>query len=102
MGPHANDLRDFVRLSGWPTPAARDWKDGAECQNVPINALLGRTAWLAATGHYAILANAGGWPTAVMINGAACRLNPKFSLWLMGYPDEWASCGERAMQSTRT
>lgn len=69
MGPHANDLRDFVRL--------------------------------ATTGSYAILADAGGWPTAVMIDGVACRLNPRFSLWLMGYPDEWAFSGEQAMQSTR-
>jgi len=38
--------------TGWPTPTSRDWKDGASSQaNVPINALLGRTAWLA------------GWPT---------------------------------------
>lgn len=37
--------------SGWPTPTTRDWKDGAECPNVPVNALLGRAGWLA------------GWPT---------------------------------------
>lgn len=37
--------------SGWPTPTTRDWKDGKECQNVPLNALLGRVAWMA------------GWPT---------------------------------------
>lgn len=37
--------------TGWPTPTTRDWKDGAECANVPTNALLGRVAWLA------------GWPT---------------------------------------
>ncbi len=37
--------------TGWPTPTTRDWKDGAECENVPLNALLGRVAWLA------------GWPT---------------------------------------
>ncbi len=28
-------------------------------------------------------------------------LNPRFSLWLQGYPDEWACSGARAMQSTR-
>lgn len=39
--------------TGWPTPTTRDWKDGSECNNVPINALLGRMAWLA------------GWPTPV-------------------------------------
>jgi hypothetical protein len=33
---------------------------------------------------------------------AAYRLNPLFSLWLMGFPPaEWASCGARAMQSSR-
>ena len=40
-----------IASTGWPTPTTRDWKDGALCENVPINALLGRTAWLA------------GWPT---------------------------------------
>jgi len=29
------------------------------------------------------------------------RLNPRFSLWLMGFPVEWAFCGERGMQSSR-
>src|SRR5690606_13490507 len=28
-------------------------------------------------------------------------LNPALSLWLMGYPDEWLSCGARAMESAR-
>jgi len=50
MGPHANDLRDFAQMAGWPTPTTpttRDWKDGSECPNVPENALLGRVAWQA-------------------------------------------------------
>jgi hypothetical protein len=47
---HGSNLRDFAQLSGWPTPTTRDWKDGQECQNVEINALLGRTAWLAGWG----------------------------------------------------
>lgn len=29
------------------------------------------------------------------------QLNPRFSLWLMGYPTVWASCGERATPSSR-
>lgn len=37
--------------SARPTPTTRDWKDGAECANVPLNSLLGRVAWLT------------GWPT---------------------------------------
>lgn len=32
---------------------------------------------------------------------AGFLLNPRFSLWLQGYPVEWASCGERAAASSR-
>ena len=32
---------------GWPTPTTRDHKDGASEGTVPVNALLGRAAWLA-------------------------------------------------------
>lgn len=35
-------------LTSWPTPTTRDHKDGGECKNVPLNALLGRVVWLAA------------------------------------------------------
>lgn len=41
-------LKQAVQLSSWPTPTTRDHKDGSECANVPLNALLGRVAWLAA------------------------------------------------------
>jgi len=41
---------------GWPTPTTRDWKDGSEQKNVPLNALLGRVAWLT------------GWPTPRVSN----------------------------------
>ena len=51
------DLKDQVRLASWPTATTtRDWKDGHE-QAVPINALLGRTAWLV------------GWPTTRSADG---------------------------------
>ena len=43
--------------TGWPTPTTRDWKDGRFQPNVPLNALLGRVAWLA------------GWPTARAADG---------------------------------
>jgi len=38
-------------VSAWPTPTTRDWKDGGEQKNVPLNSLLGRVVWLT------------GWPT---------------------------------------
>lgn len=39
--------------------------------------------------------------SAEMEKPAAYRLNPRFSLWLMGYPAVWACSGARAMQSCR-
>lgn len=44
-------------VSAWPTPTTRDLKDGKEQANVPLNALLGRVAWLA------------GWPTPCQQDG---------------------------------
>ena len=37
---------DDTGFSSWPTPTARDGKDGSQCDNVPINGLLGRAVWL--------------------------------------------------------
>jgi len=52
-GRRLSRLRASVRRTSatertsWPTPTTRDHKDGSECANVPLNALLGRVAWLA-------------------------------------------------------
>ena len=53
---------DFI---GWATPTTRDWKDGQFCENVPINALLGRVVWLA------------GWPTATATDAKRGGLPPR-------------------------
>ena len=34
-------------MASWPTPTTRDHKDGTSEGTAPVNALLGRTAWLA-------------------------------------------------------
>ena len=39
--------------------------------------------------------------TAETESTAPSQLNPRFSLWLMGYPIEWAYCAERVMPSSR-
>ena len=36
-----------IAITGWATPTTRDYKDGDECSNVSLNALLGRVVWLA-------------------------------------------------------
>jgi hypothetical protein len=57
-GPHSQQLNDQVMLAGWPTATTRDWKDGGNPDvNVPLNALLGRVAWLA------------GWPAPTTPSG---------------------------------
>jgi hypothetical protein len=172
---HTVSLEHVVRFAGWPTPTTRDHKDGDEqsCANVPVNALLGRTATLAEWNtpmvsdaenscltdkrltrpkgtqlREQVHGTLAGWATPRVSDIAAGRtlndkgerisktstevfrpnladqvtqatlgatspsshagtekrgaLNPRFSLWLMGYPEEWASCGERAMQSCRS
>ena len=64
-----------VAKTMWPTPTARDWKDGTakSCENVPVNALLGRSV------------HGPGQPE----NGS---LNPTWVEWLMGFPAGWTDC----------
>jgi hypothetical protein len=83
-------LNAVAQASGWPTPTTRDHKDGKECPNVPLNALLGRVAWLADNPQAARITADGTMLTgcsAGMESGG--QLNPAFSGWLQGFPEAW-------------
>ena len=76
-------------LTGWATPQAHDHRVGQTTafQTVSVQAHL-----------------CGGEVPgfdAQMGKSGVSRLNPRFSLWLMGYPIEWAHCAERVTQSSR-
>ncbi len=77
-------LIDGKGCSGWPTPNATDSTGaGSEGRGGGLNLQTAASLWAASE------------------RGSESLLNHRFSLWLMGYPGEWASCGERAMQSSR-
>lgn len=66
----------------FPTPTARDWKDGTaqSCANVPINGLLGRAV-------HAL-------PAPIMRPNADESLNPDWVELLMGYEEHWTNLDE--------
>ncbi len=88
------DLQAAALAAGWPTLVARDHKnsmgDGSNPRDLP------RTTALIDPGRKACSSPA---PTG---KPEGYRLNPLFSLWLMGFPPvEWASCAGLEMPSSR-
>ena len=86
---------DVQTLAGWATPKERDYKSAvwspekmAEHASRHTPSLEIQTSGLVPSGS----------PASTAKRGA---LNPRFSLWLMGYPTAWASCGERVILSSR-
>ena len=95
-------LTPDVALSGWPTPTSRDHKDGKECPNVPLNALLGRVAWLTANPQAARITADGTMLTGCSAGMESCgQLNPAFSGWLMGFPEAWCHAAISCQLPTR-
>jgi hypothetical protein len=92
MRRQSHEFELQAQLTTWATPTTRDHKDGASDGTAPINALLGRQAWLAS----GALPN--GSPAATVSGG---QLNPAHSRWLMGLPPEWDACAPTVTRSSR-
>jgi site-specific DNA-cytosine methylase len=94
-------LVDAATLAGWATPAARDHK--SESASDEFN----RERWEHHRGKPLSAETAlvpGLTPTssdASTGKPVRFRLNPRFSLWLQGYPTAWARCAELVIRSSR-
>ena len=107
------------------TPAARDWRDGRASQKTmdhnsrPLNEqVVNLAGWCSPTaqdhsrGVRPPRTQDTGIPLSQQVSGltpygthagtenpAGLALNPRFSLWLMGYPTSWEAAGLRALRS---
>ena len=103
----SGNLREqVVHCAGWPTPMAAEkyeqlekWERRRDKKKKEgINLQLP----LAVAIQQVVDSGKGRSPSSAGTEKpAASLLNPRFSLWLQGYPGAWASSGERAMRSSR-
>jgi len=84
---------DAAQLAGRATPTTNAKAQPSDTER-GLETLAGQAAALCGT--------TGATPspsTAATGSGGACRLNPHFSLWLMGFPIAWGCSGERVTRS---
>ena len=97
---HQTDLQitAMMAVNGWATPTEGDAKSSGSRNTKGSKANEGQSLTDQARGD----SGKGRSPSNVETEKpAASLLNPRFSLWLQGYPGAWASSGERAMRSSR-
>ena len=84
-------------VSAWPTASQRDYKGGYKGGRIRNGKVSVDTLDVAAQLSGLTQKSS----TAETENIASSQLNPRFSLWLMGYPIEWAFSGERVTPLSR-
>lgn len=94
-----------VRFGAWTSPAARDWKDSPGMSSTgtnPDGSQRKRTDQLPRQVQQMVSGPTQSGSNAATEGSGQFRLNPRFSLWLMGLPvEEWASFEEQAMRLSR-
>lgn len=95
-------LEDQVLKAGWATPSASEDCHSGSTEHLRKRFMHSRGKRLEQETTYYL--NSGlirNGSTAKTQNTEGYLLNPRFSLYLQGYPEEWAFCAERAIASFR-
>lgn len=96
--PRTKENDSSLLRKAWTTPNTRDWKDTAG-QSTTRESGRSRIDQVPREA-FQLIGMMSNLPDLGTKNAAQYQLNPRFSLWLMGYPIEWAYCGERVTQSS--
>ena len=106
---HSRGVSDTLtaqsRLATWVSPTSRDWKDTpgmATSGTNPDGSARDRADQLPRQVQQTVIGETQPGSDAATAPRVLSRLNPRFSLWLMGLPvEEWASCGEQGTRLLR-
>jgi len=106
--PRIKETDCGLQHKGWPTPCANDnrdrgkWKDPVVQRRVKIGKSIELSMMVGVVAPYPEPTGQDlHSSTALIPKREPSQLNPRFSLWLMGFPIEWASCAERVTLSSR-